>query len=69
MQRLAEKIITLIDDVRMTNHDLDALAWNLINLSPQPMQKRLAILAENITYYNARYQEKYNDNYTQDSLF
>ena len=52
MERLALKILDLLDDVRLTTHDIDYLAWQLIYQAPKPMQKRLVILADAILFHH-----------------
>jgi hypothetical protein len=48
MERLATRILGMLDDVRWTVHDIEYLGWQLVYQSPKPMQKRLAILADSI---------------------
>lgn len=64
MERLATKILTLIDDVRMTTYDLDYLAWQLVYQSPKPMQKRLLILADAIIHHHHTIKEENDGQYT-----
>lgn len=59
MERLATKILGLLDDIRLTNHDIDYLAWQLIYQAPKPMQKRLVILADAILHHHS--QKDYHD--------
>lgn len=59
MERLATKILGLLDDVRLTTHDIDYLAWQLIYQAPKPMQKRLVILADAILHHHS--QKDYHD--------
>jgi hypothetical protein len=60
MERLATKILGLLDDVRLTTHDIDYLAWQLIYQAPKPMQKRLVILADAILHHHHE-QKEYHD--------
>lgn len=48
MERLAAKILALIDDVRYTYRDMDYLAWQIVQQSPRPMIKRVRYLAQAI---------------------
>lgn len=63
MEKIAMKILALLDDVRYTKQDVDYLAWQLIYQAPKPMQKRLVILADAILIHNHQMQEQDNDNY------
>jgi hypothetical protein len=64
MERLARKIIDMLDDVRMTKNDLDYLAWHLIWQAPKPMQKRMVFLADAIIRHNYEIEETNDDQYT-----
>lgn len=64
MERIAQKIIALIDDVRWSSHDIDYLAWQIVSLSPKPMLRRVVYLAEAIIFHNQQMQEEHNDQYT-----
>ena len=67
MEKLAAKILTMIDDLRLNTHDLDYLGWQLVYQSPKSMRKRIAILADAITYHiNNEQQEEVHG---QDALF
>ena len=62
MEKLALKILDLLDDVRYTVRDLDYLAWQLVYQAPKPMQKRLVILADAIIHHHHEIQEQDDDN-------
>ena len=64
MERMAMKILDLLDDVRMTKPDLDYLAWHLVYQAPKPMQRRLVILADAILHHNYTITEDNDDQYT-----
>lgn len=64
IERLATKILGLIDDVRMTRQDIDYLAWQIVYQSPKPMRKRVLILAESITYHHEQEQAAADEQYT-----
>lgn len=64
IERLATKILAMIDDVRMTRQDIDYLAWQLVYQSPRPMRKRILILAESITYHHEQEQAAADEPYT-----
>lgn len=61
MEKLALKILGLLDDVRYTTRDLDYLAWQLVYQAPKPMQKRLVILADAILFHHNDIKEQAND--------
>lgn len=63
IERIATKILAMIDDVRMTTHDIDYLGWQIVYQSPKPMRKRIAILADAITHYLNTPEENDNDQY------
>jgi hypothetical protein len=67
MERLATKILTLIDDIRWSRHDLDYLAWQIVYQSPRPIRKRVAILAEAITFHINN--DKEDNDYGADTIF
>jgi len=60
MERLATKMLALLDDIRLTHQDIDYLAWQLIYQAPKPMQKRLLILADAIIHHHSQ-QKEYHD--------
>lgn len=60
MEKLATKILALLDDLRLTTQDIDYLAWQLIYQAPKPMQKRLVILADAILHHHSQ-QKEYHD--------
>jgi hypothetical protein len=60
MEKLATKILALLDDLRLTTQDIDYLAWQLIYQAPKPMQKRLVILADAILHHHST-QKEYHD--------
>ena len=62
MEKLALKILDLLDDVRYTVRDLAYLAWQLVYQAPKPMQKRLVILADAIIHHHHEIQEQDDDN-------
>ena len=65
MEKIALKILALLDDVRLTTRDLDYLAWQLVYQAPRPMQKRLIILADAILFHhNDIIKEQNDDQYT-----
>lgn len=64
IERVATKILTMIDDVRWSRHELDYLAWQLVYQSPKPMRKRIAILADAITFHINNDSEEINNDYT-----
>lgn len=66
MERIAKRILDMLDDVRLTKNDLDYLAWHLVYHAPKPMQRRLVILADAIIHHNYTITEE-NDN--DDTLF
>ena len=68
MERIAQKILAMLDDVRWTNRDLDYLGWQLVYQSPRPMRKRILILAEAITFHHQQELSEVHG-YEQDSLF
>lgn len=68
MERIAQKILTMLDDVRWTVRDLDYLGWQLVYQSPKPMRKRIVILAEAITFHHQQ-QLAEDGKYEQDALF
>lgn len=68
MERIAQKILAMLDDVRWTNRDLDYLGWQLVYQSPRPMRKRILILAEAITFHHQQELAEVQG-YEQDSLF
>jgi hypothetical protein len=68
MERIAQKILTMLDDVRWTHRDLDYLGWQLVHLSHKPMRKRLLIIAEAITFHHNE-ELREDAHYEQDTLF
>jgi len=60
MEKLATKILGMIDDIRITHQDIDYLAWQMIYQAPKPMQKRLLILADALIFHHS--QQKENEN-------
>jgi len=58
MDRVATKILALIDDVRLTVNDIEYLGWQLVYQSPKPMQKRLAVLADSMIHSQAKMDEQ-----------
>jgi hypothetical protein len=60
MERLALKILALLNDLHITNADLDNLGWQLVYQSNKPMRKRLVILADAILFHH--YQETAREN-------
>lgn len=64
MEKIALKILALLDDVRLTAQDIDYLAWQLVYQAPRPMQKRLIILADAILHHHHTIKEQDNDQYT-----
>lgn len=68
MERIAQKILAMLDDVRWTVRDLDYLGWQLVYQSPKPMRKRIVILAEAITFHHEQ-QLVEDGKYEQDALF
>jgi hypothetical protein len=67
IERVATKILAMIDDVRWSRHELDYLAWQIVTQSPRPMRRRIAILADAITFHINNDNEE-ND-YGADTLF
>ena len=67
MERLAQKILTMLDDVRWTNRDIDYLGWQIVYQSPRPMRRRIAILADAITFHINNDNE--DNDYGADTLF
>jgi hypothetical protein len=65
MQRTANKILAILDDIRWTKHEVDYLAWNLVQNAPKPMLRRLDYLASAIVQYRYEIEEEHND----DTLF
>ncbi len=61
MERLATKILTIIDDVRWSRQDIDYLAWQIVYQSPRAIRKRIAILADAITFYINNDEEEASD--------
>lgn len=68
MERIAQKILAMLDDIRWTNRDLDYLGWQLVYQSPRPMRKRILILAEAITFHHQQELED-DKHYEQHTLF
>ena len=68
MERIAQKILAMLDDIRWTNRDLDYLGWQLVYQSPRPMRKRILILAEAITFHHEQELAEAGK-YEQDTLF
>lgn len=64
IERVATKILTMIDDVRWSRHELDYLAWQIVSQSSKPMRRRIAILADAITYHINNDDEETNNDYT-----
>lgn len=62
MEKLATTILRLLDKMEYGNHDIDMLAWHLVNQSNRSMLKRLLILATSIMYHHDDFQENYNGN-------
>lgn len=60
MERLATRILGLLDDIRLTHQDIDYLAWQLIYQAPKPMQKRLIILADAIIFHHNEQKEHHD---------
>lgn len=67
MERLATKILALIDDVRWSRHDIDYLAWQIVYQSPRGIRKRVAILADAITFHVNN--DKEDNDYGADTIF
>ena len=65
MEKIADKILDLIDDVRWTKHELDYLAWTLINQSPAPLRRRVQYLGERLIHHHNTTEEHHE----QDRLF
>jgi hypothetical protein len=57
MERVAAKILTMLDDVRWTVNDIEYLGWQMVYQSPKPMQKRLAVLADSMMTSQAKMDE------------
>lgn len=68
IERVASKILDMLDNVRWTTHDLDYLAWQLVYQSSRPMRKRIVILAEAITFHHQQELAEAQC-YEQDTLF
>lgn len=64
MEKIALRILALLDDVRLTTKDIDYLAWQLVYQAPKPMQKRLIILADAILHHHHTIKEQDDDQYT-----
>jgi hypothetical protein len=61
MEKMAMKILSMIDSVRYTVRDIDALAWYLVYNSDKPMRRRLLILADAIVHYHNEEKERFDD--------
>jgi hypothetical protein len=58
MERVANKILSMLDDVRWSPHDIEYLAWQMVYQSPKSMQKRLAVLADGLMQSQAKMDEQ-----------
>jgi hypothetical protein len=63
MERTASKMLDLMSDVRLTNHDINYLGWQLVYQSNRVMLKRILILADSINFYNNEIQETEDGQY------
>ena len=65
MEKIAAKILDMLDDVRYNRYDIDYIGWQLIYQSPPHMRKRVAFLAESISHYhNETAKAEENEQYT-----
>jgi hypothetical protein len=62
IERVADKILAMIDDVRWSHHDIDYLAWQLVQKSNRPMLRRLVDLSVAIIQHNDNMIKDEDDN-------
>jgi hypothetical protein len=65
MERIALKILALLNDMGITNADLDNLAWQMVYQANRPLRKRIVILADAILFHHATMKNEED----QDGLF
>jgi hypothetical protein len=61
IERAADKILGMIDDVRWTKNEIDYLAWQLVQKSNKPMLRRLIQLSSSIIIYKEEMTRDEND--------
>lgn len=52
-QRRAEKIVDILADHRLTLHDIDSIAYHVVNLAYRETRKNALVLADAIMYHDA----------------
>lgn len=64
IEKVADKILDMLDNVRWTKHEIDYLAWSIVNKSSAPIMRRVVYLSNRIIHHHNTFQES-----TDDTLF